>query len=270
MAYKDILVYAGGTGFEARVRLAAGLAEAYGAHVVGLHVAAPPDLPPYVEAQLTRELLQAHERLVSQERDACQAGFDAAFKGASVSAEWRASEGDEADILQLHGRYADLVVLGQEDPETPGADVAGQIVLMLGRPVLVVPYVGTFETVGQRVLVAWDASRAAARAIGDAMAILQRAEAVSVLSLNPDEDHAAMAGVDIATHMARHGVTVEAQHLTAKDMETGAMLLSRAADFGADMIVMGAYGHARWRELVLGGVTEHMLGHMTVPVLMSH
>ena len=166
MAYKDILVYAGGTGFEARVRLAAGLAEAYGAHVVGLHVAAPPDLPPYVEAQLTRELLQAHERLVSQERDACQAGFDAAFKGASVSAEWRASEGDEADILQLHGRYADLVVLGQEDPETPGADVAGQIVLMLGRPVLVVPYVGTFETVGQRVLVAWDASRAAARAHG--------------------------------------------------------------------------------------------------------
>lgn len=273
MAYKDILVHVGGTAYAERARVAAQLAEAHGAHVVGLHVTQPPDVPPYVEAQLTAEVLLAQERFAAEDREKSKAAFDAAMKGATVSAEWRAVEGDAVDVLQLHGRHADLVVLGQTDPDAPATvnlNFAGRVVLSLGRPVLTVPYVGKFETLGERVLVAWDGSRTAARALGDALPLLQMAKAVSVLSLDPDESHAAMAGVDIAGHLARHGVNVEAQHMRSGEIGAGAALLSRAADFGADMLVMGAYGHARWRELVLGGVTEHMLDHMTVPVFMSH
>lgn len=273
MAYKDIVVHVGGAAFERRARLAVRMAEDHGAHVVGFHVTQPPEVSPYVEAQISKELLLAQERFAQHHRDECQAAFAAAVKGVTISAEWRSVEGDALEALHLHGRHADLVVLGQTDPDVTGPanlDLAGRAVLSLGRPVLVVPRVGGGERIGQRVLVAWDGGRAAARALGDALPALQMAEAVSVLSINADEDAAAMAGVDIATHLARHDVHVEAQHLRADDVGVGQMLLSRAADFGADLIVMGAYGHARWRELVLGGVTEHMLDHMTVPVLMSH
>ena len=273
MAYKDILVHVGGAANAERTRLAAQLAQDHGAHLVGLHVTQPLDVPPYVAAQLTSEVLEAQQRYAQEDCDQCQAAFDRAAKGNTVPTEWRTVQGDAVDALQLHGRHSDLVVLGQTDPDGTAAvnlDVAGRVVLSLGRPVLAVPYAGRFETLGERVLVAWDGSRAAARALGDAIPMLQMAKAVSVLSLNPDGDHAAMAGVDIATHLARYDIKVETQHLSAIDIEVGAMVLSRAADFGADMIVMGAYGHARWRELVLGGVTEHMLDHMTVPVFMSH
>jgi len=273
MAYKDILVHMGGSAYAERARVACQLAEVHGAHVVGLHVTQPPDVPPYVEAQLTAEVLRAQERFSDEDRAQSKAAFDDVIKGFTLSTEWRAVEGDAVEAVELHGRHADLVVLGQTDPDSPATvnlDIAGRLVLSLGRPVLAVPYVGRYETVGKRVLVAWDGSRTAARALGDALPILQRAEAVSVLSLNADENHAAMAGVDIAVHLARHDVTVEAQHLRGGDIGAGAALLSRAADFGADMLVMGAYGHARWRELVLGGVTEHMLDHMTLPVFMSH
>jgi nucleotide-binding universal stress UspA family protein len=273
MAFKDILVHAGGATFDERARLAVRLANAHGAHVVGLHVTQPPDIPPYVEAQLTLEVLQAQERYARIDREKSQAAFEAATQGILTSAEWRAVDGDAVEVLHQHGRHADLLVLGQTDPDAAALtdfDIAGRTVLGLGRPVLVAPYVGTFKSIGERVLVAWDGSRTAARALADAIPMLQKATAVQVLSLNPSEAHADMAGVDIATHLARHGIKVEVRHGRADEVGVGAMLLSRAADFGADMIVMGAYGHARWRQLVLGGVTEHMLEHMTVPVLMSH
>lgn len=273
MGYKDILVHAGGTAFEPRLHLAAGLAEAHGAHLVGLHVTTPPYIPPYVEAQLSDDVLEAQTRFAEAERAKAQAIFDEVTKNRTFSAEWRAVDGDAVDVVQLHGRHADIVVAGQSGPDPYAEeylDVAGRLVLSLGRPVLVTPYAGIPDTLGSRVLVGWDGSRAAARALGDAMPFLKRAEEVKVLSLNPREAHADMAGVDISQHLARHGVNVTAQHLHAEDIEVGAMLLSRAADFGADLIVMGAYGHARWRELVLGGATEHMLAHMTAPVLMAH
>lgn len=273
MAYKDILVHMGGAGIEMRAQVAVMLSEASGAHLVGLHVIQPPDVPAYIEAQLTSEMLKAQERFAQQDREKCQAVFHAAVKGASFSTECRMVQGDAVEALQLHGRHVDLVVIGQTDPDGSAVvnlDIAGRLTLSLGRPVLIVPYSGTFATIGKRILVAWDGSRTAARVLGDAIPLLQAAEAVCVMSLNPEKDHAAMAGVDIATHLARHGVVVEAQHLQAADVDVGATLLSKASDFGADMLVMGAYGHARWRQLVLGGVTEFMLENMTLPVLMSH
>jgi nucleotide-binding universal stress UspA family protein len=180
-------------------------------------------------------------------------------------------------MLGLHGRYADLVVAGQRDPE--GEDLNGneempdRLILSLGRPVLVVPAYGRFPVIGDRVLVAWDGSRLATRAVNDAIPLLTGAKSVAVVAINPeggDEGHGQIPSADICLHLARHGVRAEAQHLFADDVDAGDMLLSQAAEQGIDMIVMGAYGHARWRELVLGGMTRHVLRHMTVPVFMSH
>jgi len=277
MAIKDILVHVGSSARQGCVDVATSLAARNGAHLVGLHVSTQPDIPPYIEAQLGAEVVAAQVRNAEELRVECKAAFDLAVGASGPSAEWRTLEGDLVDTIQMIGRSADLVIVGQSDPDGPavvgGEDVAGRLALTLGRPVLAVPYAGSYGPVGKRVMVAWDGSRAAARALGDALPLMQEAEMVSVLSVNPDPSASGCkpaTGADIVTHLARHGIKAEAQHIQAQDMEAGAMMLSRAADFGADLFVMGAYGHARWRELVMGGVTRHMLEHMTVPVLMAH
>ena len=171
----------------------------------------------------------------------------------------------------------DVVVIGQRDPDT--REIAGpnhmpdHVLLSAGRPVLVVPHVGTYPSVGKRVMVAWDGSLPAARAVNDALPILRGAEKVNVITVyrhDVSADAGREPGERICRHLARHGIAARSQHFRANGIGTGDLILSRAADEGTDLIVMGAYGHARWRELVLGGVTLHMLKHMTVPVLMFH
>ena len=123
------------------------------------------------------------------------------------------------------------------------------------------------------MLVAWNGSREATRAANDALPILQRADRVVVLAINPGggiDGHGEVPGADLSLHLARHGVSAEAQQVQAEDMNVGEMLLSRCADEAADLLVMGAYGRSRVRELVLGGATRHVLEHATLPVLMSH
>lgn len=140
-----------------------------------------------------------------------------------------------------------------------------------GRPVIVVPYIQRKGLKLDRVVVCWDGSRAAARATGDAMPFLTRAKKISVVTVGAapakSED---VPGADIAQHLARHGRNVEVQRLVVADIDTTSAILSYVADAGADLIVMGGYGHSRLREFVLGGVTRGILGSMTVPVLMSH
>ena len=140
-----------------------------------------------------------------------------------------------------------------------------------GRPALVVPYIGAGKTIGARPMVAWDGGREAARAVNDAMPMLERAKSVVVLTVNPKKrDHGQEPGADIALHLARHGIKVEAQHLEVRDMSVADTILSRMADQGIDLLVMGAYGHSRIREWVMGGTTRQIFANMTVPVLMSH
>jgi len=148
-----------------------------------------------------------------------------------------------------------------------------QVTLASGRPILVVPYAGHFETVGRRVLVGWNATREAARAVNDAMPLLAAAEMVTVLTIDAREGphgHGELPGADISLHMARHGVKAGIERTVSADLSVGDVLLSRAADLGADLLVMGAYGHSRARELLLGGATRALLRSMTIPVLMSH
>lgn len=194
-----------------------------------------------------------------------------------VSAEWRElPEGPEADPA-LHARYADFAILGQLDPESGESDAVRprpeQVTLASGRPILIVPYAGNFPSVGQRVLIGWNATREAARAVNDAMPLLTGAEIVTVLTIDPREGpraHGELPGADISLHLARHGVKAEIERTVSADLPVGEVLLSRAADLGADLLVMGAYGHSRARELLLGGATHTLLRSMTVPVLMSH
>jgi nucleotide-binding universal stress UspA family protein len=136
-----------------------------------------------------------------------------------------------------------------------------------------VPYAGDGATLGETVLVAWNASREAARAVNDALPLLQQARAVTVLAVNPlggiagDGD---VPAADIALHLARHGVKAEAAHTVAPDIPEGDAILDYAADIGADLVVAGGYGHSRMREFVFGGVTRSLLTEMTVPVFLSH
>jgi nucleotide-binding universal stress UspA family protein len=198
---------------------------------------------------------------------------------AAVNGEGRCVEGVASSVVGLHGRYADIVIVGQRDPSAgEGAydrTMPDDVILDVGRPVLVIPHGGEFPVIGERVLVAWNASRPATRAVNDALPLLERAKEVIVVAVNPrtgegERGHGEIPSADICLHLARHGIKAEAQSQYAKDLDVGPVLLSRAIDEGIDLIVCGAYGHARWREIVLGGVTRHLLEHMTVPVLMSH
>jgi nucleotide-binding universal stress UspA family protein len=194
-----------------------------------------------------------------------------------VKSEWRASSRDALGAALLSARYADIVIAGQrppskEDDTAIARDFCEELVLAAGRPVLFVPYAGRFASFGKRVLVAWNASRESARAVTDALPILQRAETVQVVAFEPVQggDHGDIPGADISLYLARHGVKVTAAQQRSEGVDVGSQVLSRAADLDADLIVMGAYGHSRLREIVLGGVTRTILESMTVPTLMSH
>ncbi len=278
MSLKDILVHVDrGKRSKERLDAAIALAAAHDAHLIGLYVLTYPHIPGYIRAEMTEDVLRSQIESTRAAADQAEAMFNEHVARANVKAEWRCVEGDLLAVLSLHARYCDVAIVGQRDPEweEAGGDAAmpDQLVLQCGRPVLIVPHVGAYPVIGKRVMVAWDGSRLATRAVNDALPFMVKAKKVAVLAVNPEGGsggHGAIPSADICLHLARHGVNAEAQHIYAKDMSVGDMMLSRAADEGIDLIVTGAYGHARWRELVLGGVTRHLLNHMTVPVLMSH
>ena len=280
MAYRTILV---GVDHDRRnaVRLGLGLgyARATGAHLVGLHVLPPPAVPyAFGEASVSMvpELIERERALAAERAGPLRDAFDAACRREGLASyEWRVDEGDDADAFGRHARYADLTVVGQTEPDEPEARYAAhlpeRVALGGGGPVLVVPYAGDFATFGRRPLVAWNGSREAARAVRDALPLLQAAREVVVLEVDPSEGGPGVGAIEAAKLLARHGVRADAEYTVSGDgVGVGDVLLSRLSDFGCDAMVMGCYGHSRVRELVLGGATRSLLDHMTVPVLMSH
>ncbi|PWC54921.1 universal stress protein [Azospirillum sp. TSO22-1] len=278
MAFKDLLVVVDDTpAAAARIDVAAQLAVKHDAHVTGLYVITGPLIPNFLDAQIP-EAVRAAQRDLANEL-AAKAGtlFDSRMRrfGLTDRSEWRALRGLPGELVAVHGRYADLVVVGQIDPKHDH-DLPllhpQDLVFDCGRPLLVVPYAGTFPTVGERVLVGWNASREAARAVGDALPLIATAQKVLVLAVNPKPGQLGLGdepGADIARHLSRHG-RVQATHVTTDAVEPGDTMLNTVADESCDLVVMGAYGRSRLRERVLGGMTRYMLEHMTVPVLMSH
>jgi nucleotide-binding universal stress UspA family protein len=280
MSYRDMLVVldpmADALG---RAELAAMLAERFAAHLVGLYPVPRPELTSPAanfDMALLEPIYREWRATALARAEACRQAFEHAAGLRGVSAEWRTAAEGDADPA-LHARYADLAILGQLDPADEAMAMTRprpeRVALACGRPILVIPYAGHFEAVGRRVLVGWDASREATRAVADAMPFLAAAETVSVLAIDPYEgpgEHGPWPGADISLHLARHGVKPSVERTVSAGVPAGDVLLSRAADLGADLLVIGAYGHSRARELLLGGVTRTILRSMTLPVLLSH
>jgi len=278
MTYKTIVVHLdAGLRRSERLDLACELAARCEAHLVGLFALADMRVP-YAFGGTAGALLLAEESWRSDAAAEAKREFESVTARNGVKAEWRRSTRNAAPALALSARYADLVIVGQYEPGASPAQerlpryFVEETVLTAGRPVLVVPYVGRYPSVGSRVLVAWNASREAARAVADALPILRGAKAVEGIAFDPDlagADHGEQPGADIALYLARHGVKATAAKQHAR-IDAGSQILSYAHDFGADLIVMGAYGHSRVREIVLGGASRTMLESMTAPVLMAH
>lgn len=272
--FKDILVHMDdGAACAARLEAAIGVAMDHDAHLIGAYVIPPIEIPAYIEIHVPEDVIRQQARAHEEAAVRAEKRFKETTEKAGISLEWRLIHGSKVESLGLHARYADVAVVGQRSPDENGGDMPNRFLLSVGRPVLVVPYAGTYPKIGERIMVAWDASRLVSRAIGDAMPLLDRANKVHVMAIDPHggrEGHGDVPGADMCLHLARHGITAEAQHAFSGDIDPADMLLSRIADESVDLLVMGAYGHARWREIVLGGFTRHVLQHMTVPVLVSH
>lgn len=256
------------------------LAAKHDAHLTGIAAVAPLQIPGYVAAPFGAELQRWQDEAAAEAAGRAEQVFGRAVELAGIRArsEWRAVQGDPTGIVGVAARGYDLVVLGQMDGDADREIAAvrpDELVFACGRPVLMIPHSGRFETIGDTVLVGWDGGREAARAVNDALPILERAREVRIVAVNPrsgprsgqpgDEP-----GAHIALHLARHGVRAEAAHIRNDELDPANVLLNTCTDIGADLLVMGAYGRSRLRELVLGGTTRTILGHMTVPVLLSH
>jgi nucleotide-binding universal stress UspA family protein len=279
MAYKDLLVHVDDTrSCAARVQAAIELAVAHEAHLIGVYIVAEPSPAAFVSGYVPPDLMDTLQQHARERAEAALARFTEVASRNQISYETRIDRvlyTAVADALSTNARYADLAIVGQADPDDADGPsyLPEEVTLASGRPTLVIPYIGPAKTLGQRVTVAWDASREAARAVNDALPLLERAEGVDVVAVNPSDapfGHGEEPGADIALHLARHGIEVEVQRIDARDLDVANTILSHNADRGSDLLVMGAYGHSRLRELVLGGVTRTILREMTVPVLMAH
>lgn len=273
MAYKTILLHLDTSErMRARTEQACALASTFDAHLVGLAVMPPLMVPGTAPTEVVIDLLTEQWELERSVLEALSDEFPAQARRLGVAkVEARFTVGAPEQIVALHGRYADLIVVGQASSKEGG--IAESLVLNAGRPVLIFPKDWEQRRVGERVLVAWNASREATRALTDALPLLSRANQVDVVTVNAEphaRGHGEEPGADIALYLARHEVRANVLPTVGQDIDVGEWLLSRAADLGSDLIVMGAYGHSRLRELVLGGATRTMLQSMTVPVLMSH
>ncbi|MEH6814603.1 MAG: universal stress protein [Motiliproteus sp.] len=262
MAIQDILAHVDNTDSgAARLALSVELAKQHDAHLRLLLVQG--DSQGSVEAYV----------------EAIKARFEGQVSG--LSTEWivvgvNQKVHSTVDQMVWHARHSDLVVVGQSHPNSGShalKKVEERLMLEGGRPVLVVPYVGQTRAGANRVMVAWNNSRESVRAVNDAIPLMQRADSVSLLALlsqHEDPSQVKNSCEDMIRHLKRHGIEAETQYLTVKEIDAGNVLLSCLADESINLLVMGGYGHHRFRELVLGGVTREILEHMTVPVLMSH
>jgi nucleotide-binding universal stress UspA family protein len=279
MSYKSILVHLDTSdAAHPRLELALQLANRFGAHLRGLFTTFRPEPGTFNVMAGSAEYYVEQQQTRTEREGALERLFNAELLRARVDGAWNTSN-EYANLgVPKAARLADLTVVGQDNPDDPESFVAEQfvenLVMSAGRPVLVVPYTGHFPHVGTRVLVAWDGSREAARALADAQPFIERAKQTTIVTINAlagEPPASRLPGSDIAALVARHGSNVVTEEIEGvRDVPIGDLLLSRASDLSADLIVMGGYAHSRWRELVLGGATRSILNSMTVPVLMSH
>lgn len=267
MSYRDILVHLDNSPrCAARVELAISLAREHKAHLTGLYVVAHR----LYELQGEEKAAPARELFLSQ---TARSGIVAEF----LVADWSVAADNMAEMLNFYAFRKDLVIVGQTDQDAPVEDVPvdlpERVVLGSGTPTLVVPYVGHFENVPERVVVAWVAGRASARAVHDAMPLLLKAKQVRVVTVTtPGEKLSAARGLDIdlGTHLGRHNIAVKEETLEAGDVPVDKVLMNYAWEHGCGLLVMGVYAHTVRGALQVSPVARLFFDQMTLPVLMSN
>jgi len=255
---------------------AVSVGSALDAEVTGIAFLYDPIVPVAATGYIPAEVIETQQRESEDAADAAIARFNAAAGRTRLSAQavkLPASYAGAGEQFGLIARRFDLAIVGQTEPDKGAVEeIIGESALFeSGRPVIIVPYIQKAPLKLDRVMVCWDGSRSAARAIGDALPILERAKLVEVVIIaNERGKQDEVPGADMGQHLARHGLTVDVKRIPGGGIDVADALLSHAADSSADFIVMGGYGHSRLREFVLGGVTRSILRSMTAPVLMSH
>jgi nucleotide-binding universal stress UspA family protein len=269
MSFKDILIHIDdspqcGT----RLELAINLAKKHGSHLTGLYVITHPHYVPQHEAK-------------KQQATAAKERFQLATENTGVSTEWILADWGivgvgMSEIINHYAHQKGLIIVGQTSSDRLRGDVPAdlpeRIVFGSGRPVLVVPYAGKFITVGTCSVVAWRGGRASARAVNDALPLLQDSEKIYVLSIKTsgDKQLSEAPGGDICTYLSRYGLTCTGEDIVSTDIPVANILMNFAWDKGCDLLVVGVYAHTLSRKLKLGPVARQLLDDMTLPVLMSH
>ena len=275
--FKDIVVNLSvRKGSKAVGDYAVSVAETLGAHLTGVAIAFVPSIPGASLGYLPIETIEAQQRENEMAAEDAVDHFTSASAKAGVAAERRVLRTGFPAAAEQFSRIArrfDLAIVGQLEPDVNSVEaaIAESTLFDSGRPIVIVPYIQKAPLTLERVMVCWDGSRAAARAIADAMPLLERAGSVQVVIVTSERGkYDQIEGADMGLHLARHGVKVEVTRIARGKIDVADALLSHAADCSADFMVMGGYGHSRLREFVLGGVTRSMLHSMVVPTLMSH
>lgn len=279
MDFKNILIHLDhSSGCQNRLTTAFDLARTFDAKLNGLFVVSDYVVPSYVEAQISVDLItDVTEKAIARAREKLTE-YQKLADDAGVSMESQVLEGQVIPILREHSKYADLLLLGQDQPDDPdnaSYGLADALLFEGGCACIVVPHSGKLAAPGKRVLLTWNASRESARALREAMPFLTRAESVVVLSSEPDDGSDDIArGHPHAQELLRllesHGIEAVSSGISDPDISASDAIIGQAADMNADLIVMGAYGHARLREIILGGVTRDLLKQSTVPLLLAH
>lgn len=277
MPIKDILTILDLSGDQPAAKYAMEFGLNYDAHVTGLAVSFEPVVPAFAAAPMPVDYLQAaHEQAASAAKEA-QKQFNEMARRAGVKSESRVAEiltGGPLENVLVHCRPTDLVVIGQSNPDQPEPMrelLIETILFESGVPVLLVPYIGSKSYQPKKVLIGWDGSSTATRAIHAALPILERADDITVLVIEKKSNPAnGQPGADVANYLARHNMNVTISVVTNPQTSIADTVLNHVSDNGNDLVVMGGYGHSRMREFLFGGATREILEEMTIPVLMAH
>lgn len=276
MAIKDILTLTDLNGEQAASKVAVEFARQTGAHATGLALAFEPIVPGFLAAPMPTDYLHAAKTQAVEAAKASVEKFKGFAEKAGVTSETRIEEvitGGSLETIMGHCRLTDMVVIGQDNPETPEPMREMLIEGLLfesGVPSLIVPFISHGEFKCDKVVLAWDGSATAARAVHAALPILERAKEVTIVIVNKGLPLEGEPGSDIATYLARHGLEVTIDVINNPPIGVADALLNYVSENGVDLLVMGGYGHSRMREYLVGGATRDILHSMTVPVLMAH
>jgi nucleotide-binding universal stress UspA family protein len=279
MKYKNILTHLdNSSGCRNRLEIAFGMARDFDAELTGIFVVPTYIVPSYVEAQISVDLMTDITEKALARAEETVTSYRQLAEAARVTLQTAVVEGQIIPILREHSKYADLMILGQDHPEDPdnaSYGLADSLLFEGACACLVVPHSGKLATPGKRSLLAWNASREAAHALREAMPLLQRADTVVVLSSEPDDGNNELANGHphaqaVLKLLESHGIEAISSGINNPDISSTDAIIAQAVDMDADLIVMGAYGHARLREIILGGVTRDLLKRAPTCLLLAH